>query len=400
MGPAQVRTRSRSNPCATELLALALDLVVLALLAHAQEVLLAGAVLGDPLARELARLDLPEDVLHRLAGLVGDDPLAAREVAVLGRVGDRVAHPGDALLVHQVDDQLELVQALEVRQPRVVAGVDERLVAGADQLGDAAAEHGLLAEQVGLGLVLEGRLDHAAARAADALGVGERELLGGPGGVLGDRDQARHARALEVLAADEVARALGRDQRDVDLRRGLDLAVVDREAVAEQQRVAGRDPVGDLLAVDLAVLLVGQQDHHDVAARGGLGDVEHLEAVGLGLLDRARVGAQAYDDGDARVLEVLRVGVALRAVPDDGDGLAVEEREVRVVVVEHGAQPSRARQRACSSSSVGGCAGSSARRPARSRRGRCRGSGGAARASARRRRSSARRAARGSGRGR
>ena len=55
----------------------------------------------------------------------------------------------------------------------------------------------------------------------------------------------------------------------------------------------------------------------------------------LALLDRARVGAQAYDDADARVLEVLRVGVALRAVPEDGDGLAVEEREVRVVVVEH-----------------------------------------------------------------
>ena len=33
------------------------------------------------------------------------------------------------------------------------------------------------------------------------------------------------------------------------------------------------------LAVDLAVLLVGEQDHHDVAARGGVGDVEHLEAL-------------------------------------------------------------------------------------------------------------------------
>ena len=73
----------------------------------------------------------PRMSLHRLARRLGDDPLAAREVAVFGRVGDRVAHPGDALLVHQVDDQLELVQALEVRQPRVVAGVDERLVARA-----------------------------------------------------------------------------------------------------------------------------------------------------------------------------------------------------------------------------------------------------------------------------
>ena len=176
-----------------QLLALGLDLVGLTLGAHPLEVLLAGAVLRDPLARERAVLDLAEHVLHRLAGRVGDDPLAARQVAVLGRVGDRVAHARDPLLVHEVHDQLELVQALEVRELRVVAGVDQRLVAGGHELGDAAAEHGLLAEEVGLGLVLEGRLDHAAARAADALGVGQRELLRVAGRVRVDRDQARHA---------------------------------------------------------------------------------------------------------------------------------------------------------------------------------------------------------------
>ena len=48
--------------------------------------------------------------------------------------------------------------------------------------------------------------------------------------------------------------------------------------------------------------------------------------------------AQAYDDVHARVLEVQRVGVALGAVADDGDGLAVEQPEVGVVVVEHGAR--------------------------------------------------------------
>src|SRR5690606_12160280 len=96
-----------------------LDLVTALLVAHPLEALLAGAVLGDPLAREGARLDLGEDLPHRLAGLGPDDPPAAREVAVLGRVGDRVAHAGDALLVHEIDDQLELVQDLEVGQARV-----------------------------------------------------------------------------------------------------------------------------------------------------------------------------------------------------------------------------------------------------------------------------------------
>src|SRR3954452_8991624 len=71
-----------------QLAALALDLVVLLLLAHALEVLLARLVLGDPLAGEVAGLDLAEDVAHRLARRLPDDPLAAREVAVLGGVGD------------------------------------------------------------------------------------------------------------------------------------------------------------------------------------------------------------------------------------------------------------------------------------------------------------------------
>ena len=67
--------------------------------------------------------------------------------------------------------------------------------------------------------------------------------------------------------------------RDVDAGRRLDLAVVDREAVAEQQHVALGDAVADLLLPDLGVELVGQQDHHEVAAAGGLDDRTHLEAL-------------------------------------------------------------------------------------------------------------------------
>ena len=76
-----------------QLLARGLDLRGRLLGAHPLEVLLAGAVLRDPLPREVAGLDLLEDLAHPLTGLVGDDALAAGVVAVLGRVGDREAHP-------------------------------------------------------------------------------------------------------------------------------------------------------------------------------------------------------------------------------------------------------------------------------------------------------------------
>ena len=121
-------------------------------LAQLVEVGPTGLALGDPLLGELAGLDLLEDLLHLQLGLGVDDPRATSDVAVLGGVADRVAHAGDAFLVHQVDDQLHLVQALEVGHLRLVAGLDQRLEPGLHQRGQPAAQHDLLAEQIGLGL--------------------------------------------------------------------------------------------------------------------------------------------------------------------------------------------------------------------------------------------------------
>ena len=126
--------------------------------------------------------------------------LAARQVAVLGHVGDRVAHVPEAALVDEVDDELELVDALVVGDLGLVARVDEDLEAGLHQRGDAAAEDGLLAEEVALGLLGERRLDHPRAAAADRGAVGERQVERAPARVLRDGDERRGARAgLEQL---------------------------------------------------------------------------------------------------------------------------------------------------------------------------------------------------------
>ena len=124
-------------------------------------------------------LDLLEDLPHLGAGLLVDDPGAAGVVAELGGVRDAVPHVVEAALIHQVDDQLQLVQALEVGALGLVAGLDQGLEAHLDQGADAAAEDDLLAEQVGLGLLGEGRLEDAAAGAADPLGVGQGQRLAG-----------------------------------------------------------------------------------------------------------------------------------------------------------------------------------------------------------------------------
>ena len=113
-----------------------------------------------------------------LADVLVDDPRAGDVVAELGGVADAEAHEVQAAAVHQVDDELELVHRLEVRELGLVAGLDERLERHLDQGRRAAAQDRLLAEQVGLGLLGERRLEHAGAGAAEGPGVGERPRPG------------------------------------------------------------------------------------------------------------------------------------------------------------------------------------------------------------------------------
>src|ERR1700734_3462856 len=100
--------------------------------------------LGNPLARELALLDFAEDLLHLPLGRLVHDARTAGEISILGRLADEAMHLGDAALMQQVDDELELVQAFIIGHRRLIAGLDQRLVTLDHELGGAPAEHGLL----------------------------------------------------------------------------------------------------------------------------------------------------------------------------------------------------------------------------------------------------------------
>ena len=103
----------------------------------------------------------------------------------------------------------------------------------------AAAEDGLLAEEVGFGLFGEGGFEDAGAGAADALGVAESEGEGVAAGVLLDGDEAGDAAAFGEDFADAVAGGLGGDERDVDRGGRGDGAEADVEAVGEHEGDVG-----------------------------------------------------------------------------------------------------------------------------------------------------------------
>ena len=164
-----------------------------------------------------------------------------------------------------------------------------------------------------------------------------------PGGVLLDGDEARHAAALVVGAAHEVAGALGGDHDHVDAGRRHDPAEADVEAVGEEQGVAVVEVRGDVVLVDRLLLGVGQQDHDHVGLGGGLGDRQHLQARRpRPWPSRTSPRAGRRRTSMPESLQVQRVGVALRAVADDRDLAVGDERPVGVLLVVdvgHGIAP-------------------------------------------------------------
>ena len=71
------------------------------------------------------------------------------------------------------------------------------------------------------------------------------------------RDERGHAAALDVGAPHEVARALGRDHGDVDVRGRLDQPEADVEPVREEETLARRQMRRDVGVVGALLLGVG-----------------------------------------------------------------------------------------------------------------------------------------------
>ena len=120
----------------------------------------------------------------------------------------------------------------------------------------------------------------------------------------------------------------------VEIGARLDQVEVDVEPVREHQRRALLHVGGEVVAVDVGLQLVGREHHHHVGPLGGLGDLHHLELLALGLLDALRALAQRHRHVlDAGIAQVERVGMALAAIADDGDLLALDQVQVGVAIV-------------------------------------------------------------------
>lgn len=224
------------------------------------------------------------------------------------------------------------MEDFEVGHFGLVTGFDEGFEARLDEVGDATAEDGLFAEEVGFGFFLEGCFKDAAAGAADAFGPGECGFFGLLAGVLVNGDEAGNAFALGVLAADDVAGAFGGHHDDINLGGRHDGLVENGESVAEEEGLAFGQIGSDVFFIDFGREEIGDGDEDDVGGFDGLGGVEDFESEFLGNVAAFAFRVEADDDVDAAFLEIEGMGMALGTEADDGAGFSGELFEIGVFV--------------------------------------------------------------------
>ena len=225
------------------------------------------------------------------------------------------------------------MEHLEVGDLRLVASLGQHIEAHIAQVVDATHEHVLLTEQIGFGLLGEGGLDGACAQSAQSLGVSQAQRPGLAIRILLHSHNDRNATAGGVLTTNDVARALRGDHEHRMILGRLDVAVVDVEAVSESQSSARLQVRLNVLLVHGGLVLVRQQDHHNVGFGNGLGNRLDLEALLLGVFHGLRGRTQADDDIHTGIAQVQRVGVTLGTVTEDGHLLAIEHGQIGILLV-------------------------------------------------------------------
>ncbi|MPM65128.1 hypothetical protein SDC9_112020 [bioreactor metagenome] len=143
-----------------------------------------------------------------------------------------------------------------------------------------------------------------------------------------DGDQGGNPLAFLELGADRMTRALGSDHDYVHIGRGLDLPEMDVEAVGEGKILACTQIGFHAVAVDLCLLLIGEQQHDDLCHGTGLLDGRDLKSGFL--CNRPTLGTlvQTDDHINPALMQVQCVCMPLAAVSDDGNLLSIKLLEI------------------------------------------------------------------------
>ena len=103
--------------------------------------------------------------------------------------------------------------------------------------------------------------------------------------------------------------------------------------MSKSEGAAALEIRADFILIDISLLLIGNQNHRDVSSLDGLSNRQNLQAVLLCDLLGLAALIQADNDIDAAFLQVQRMGMALAAVTDDSNRLAVHDFPVDILII-------------------------------------------------------------------
>ncbi len=130
-----------------------------------------------------------------------------------------------------------------------------------------------------------------------------------------------------------MTRRLRCDHDHVEIGARHDLVVVDRETVGESQGCTLLQVRLDLVLVQAPLKLVRSQNHHQVSRSNSFLHRLDGQTMGLCLGHRRRTSAQANHYVNAGILQIAGVSMALGAVTDDCDFLALDDGKIAVLIV-------------------------------------------------------------------
>ena len=132
-----------------------------------------------------------------------------------------------------------------------------------------------------------------------------------------------------------MSRTLGSDHHHVNVRRRNDRLEMNAEAVRNAQNLSRMQIGLDGLFVEFALGFIGSEDLDPVGALGGFVGRHHDHAIGSRLLRALARRVEPDDDFESAVAEILRLGVSLAAVTDNGDRLALQRLGLGVAFVKN-----------------------------------------------------------------
>src|SRR5689334_2287811 len=145
-------------------------------------------------------------------------------------------------------------------------------------------------------------------------------------------EQRGGANSIDKQFAYTMTGRFWRDHRDVNIGGRIDCAVTNVEAVGEHEHLAGGEMRLDVLFVERRLLCIRCQNHDNIGPCSSFGWSGDGKSVSLGAGAGGALRRQSDADTHAVVAQILRVSMPLRAVTDNRDLLALDQRKVCIFV--------------------------------------------------------------------